>query len=216
MNNVNDLKARIERAFDVVKDKAKQQQQQVLQEHLERQKRLKEYEVAQARVVAIAKPRLEILANRAGERGKVTPSVSHNCREVRFEFKSAKAYITLTFSVSPDQAVKNVVVTCELKIVPVLWKFNSHAEFSMPMTAIDEIGLVTWLDDRIIEFAELFIKIHEEEIYDKAEYVEDPIAQIKFPKFAAGASLEQGGQTYFFIDETTKREFAKKKGVAVS
>ena len=41
-------------------------------------------------------------------------------------------------------------------------------------------------------------------------YVEDPVAKVKFPKFAAGATLEQGGQTYYFIDESTKAQFGKK------
>ncbi len=209
MSDVSELKARVEKAFTDVRDKAKLQQQQMLQEHVERQELLKNYEKAQARVIAVARPRLEVLANRAGDRATVTPSVSHTRREARFEFRSPRAYITLTFSVVPDHPVKNVVVEYNLRIVPLLWQFNSHAEFISPIAALDEAGLGKWLDDRIVEFAELFIKIHEHEIYDKAEYVEDPIAKVKFPKFAAGATLEQGGQTYYFIDENTKREFAK-------
>jgi YHS domain-containing protein len=62
---------------------------------------------------------------------------------------------------------------------------------------------------------ELYIKINEGELYDKAEYVEDPVAKVKFPKFAAGATLEHGGQTYFFIDERTRQDFARQKGIAI-
>ena len=75
--------------------------------------------------------------------------------------------------------------------------------------------MTKWLDDRIVGFVELYIQIHEGEIFEKAEYVEDPVAKVKFPKFAAGATLEHGGQTYFFIDETTKAEFARQKGIPV-
>ena len=82
------------------------------------------------------------------------------------------------------------------------------------MASPDTAALAKWLDDRIVGFVELYIQIHEGELYDKAEYVEDPVAKVKFPKFAAGATLEQGGQTYFFIDETTKAQFAKQKGTA--
>jgi YHS domain-containing protein len=57
---------------------------------------------------------------------------------------------------------------------------------------------------------DLFIQIHEGEIFDKAEMVEDPVAKISFPRFAAAATLEQGGKTYFFIDEQNKTEFVKK------
>ena len=106
------------------------------------------------------------------------------------------------------------MVEYDLKVVPVLWKFDSHAEFSTPIANLDADGLTKWLDDRILAFVELFIEIHENEIVDKAEMVEDPVAKISFPKFAAGATLEQGGQTYYFIDEKTKAEFAKQKGIA--
>src|SRR5262249_7752778 len=153
---------------------------------------------------AIAKPRLEALAKRAGQRVSVTPSVSEGRRAARLEFKSSGAHITLTYASTPDQELKNAVVQRELRIVPVLWKFEPHAEFSSPITSFDAKGFTKWLDDDIIAFVELYMQIHEGEFYDKAEYVEDPIAKVTFPKFAAGATLAQGGQTYFFIDEITK------------
>jgi YHS domain-containing protein len=169
---------------------------------------------AQARIVEIAKPRLEALAKRAGDRASVTPTVSESRRSAKFDFQSSKAHITLTFSVAPDRDLKNAVVEYDLQIVPVLWRFDSHSEFSTSVAALDETGLTKWLDDRIVGFVELYMQIHEGEIYDKAEYVEDPIAKVKFPKFAAGATLEHGGKTHFFIDDNTKREFAKQKGIA--
>jgi YHS domain-containing protein len=214
MSDVNELVARIDGAVTSVKEKIKSQQQQELKHFQEGQKLLKEYEKVQAKVVEVVKPRLQALAKRAGERVSVTPSVSESRRSARFEFKSNKAYITLVFSVAPDREVKNAVVECDLKIVPVLWKFDSHAEFSTPVASPDLAALAKWLDDRIVGFVELYIQIHEGELYDKAEYVEDPVAKVKFPKFAAGATLDHGGQTYFFIDANTKAEFAKQKGIA--
>jgi YHS domain-containing protein len=214
MSDVKDLVARIEGAFSSVKEKTKELQQKELKLYQERQKLYQEYEKVQARVVEIAKPRLEALAKRAGDRVAVTPSVSESRRTARFEFRSPKAYITLTFSVAPDREIKNAVVDYDLQIVPVLWKFDSHSEFSAPIAAFDAPALTKWLDDRIVGFAELYVHIHEGELLDKAEYVEDPVAKVKFPKFAAGATLEHGGQTHYFIDGTTKKEFAKQKGIA--
>jgi len=211
MSDVNDLVTRIEGAFTSVKEKLKRQQQEQLQAHQERQGLLKQYEKAQARVVEIARPRLEALAKRAGDRVKVTPSVSQTRRQAAFEFRSNKAHITMTFEASPDVAIKNVVVDFDLKVVPVLWKFEAHSEFVTPIDAMDEAGLTRWLDDRIVGFVELYVQMHEGEIYDKAEYVEDPVANVKFPKFAAGATLELDGKTFFFIDEKTRAEFARQK-----
>jgi len=213
MSDVSELARRIDGALAAVKDKAQQQTQQRLQEHQERQGLLKEYEKAQARIVEIAKPRLETLSKRAGERVKVSPSVSQTRRSAAFEFKSPKAQIVLTFSVAPDQEVKRAVVEYDLKVVPVLWKFDSHAEFATPIAAIDADGLTKWLDDRILSFVSLFIQIHEGEVFDKAEMVEDPVAKISFPKFAAGATLEHGGKTHYFVDDKSRAEFARQNGV---
>lgn len=214
MSDVNDLVARIDGAFAALKEKAQTAQRQELKHYQEQQRLFQEYEKARAKVVEIARPRLEALAKKAGDRAAVTPSVSESRRSARFEFRSGTAFITLTFSVAPDREIKNAVVEYDLKIVPVLWKFESHAEFSTPIAALDTKGLSKWLDDRIVGFVELYLQIHQGEIYDKAEYVEDPIAKVKFPKFAAGATLDHGGQTYFFMDETTRAEFAKQKGIA--
>jgi YHS domain-containing protein len=37
--------------------------------------------------------------------------------------------------------------------------------------------------------------------------VEDPVAGIKFPKFAAADHLDWEGKTYYFSGEETRREF---------
>jgi YHS domain-containing protein len=214
MSDVNELVARIDGAFAAVQDRVKQAQQRELKHYQEQQRLLKEYEKVQAKVVEVARPRLEALARRAGERATVTPSVVGSRRSARFELRSATASITLTFSVAPDREIKNAVVDCDLKIIPVLWRFDSHSEFQTPVANPDYAALTKWLDDRIVGFVELYILIHQSELYDKAEYVEDPIARVKFPKFAAGATLEHGGQTHYFMDENTRAEFAKQKGIA--
>jgi hypothetical protein len=213
MSDVNELAKRIDAALSGVKAKAQQQTQQRLQEFQQRQSLLKEYEQAQAMIVEIAKPRLQALADRAGERAQVTPSVSQTRRSAAFEFKSAKAHIVLTFSVAPDQDVRRAVVECDLKVVPVLWKFDSHSEFSTPIDRIDVGGLTKWIDDRIMAFVDLYVQIHEGELFDKAQMVEDPVAKVSFPKFAAGATLDHGGKTHFFIDDKTKAEFARQNGI---
>lgn len=214
MSDVSQLTTRIDGVIAAVKDKVKQEQRAILQDHLARQQRLKDYLAIQAKIIEIAKPRLQQMVARFGERVSVAPSVTETTRAARFEFRSRAAYITLTFSVVPDMGVKNAIIEYNLQIVPVLWKFKSHAEYSTPITGVDAAALTKWVDDRIVEFVELYIQINESELCEKAEYVEDPIGNVKFPKFAAGATLEHGGQTYYFIDTSTKMEFAKQKGIA--
>jgi hypothetical protein len=213
MSNPNDLAARIDGVITAAKDKIKSAQTELLQEYAERQKRLEKYTAALPTILAVAKPRLELLAKRFGEKAEVTPQVSGNTRAARFAVKSPLANIAMTVSAFPDRDVKNVVAEYDLRIIPILMQFDSHATFSTPIDKPDAAAFGAWLDDRLIGFVETYMKMHESEYYTKDEYVEDPVVKIKLPKFAAGATLTHDGQTYYLIDDTTKAEFAKQKGI---
>jgi YHS domain-containing protein len=212
----NDLAARIDGVITSTKDKMKSAHQELLQEYVDRQQRLERYSATLPRLLAVAKPRLELLAKRFGERVEVTPEVSGTTRSARFAVKSPLARIKLTVSAFPDRDARNMAVEYDLQILPVLMRFESHAEFSTPIDNPDLDGLAKWLDDRIVGFVETFMKLHENEYYTKDQYVEDPVVKVRFPKFAAGATLEHGGQTYYFVDDRTKAEFARQKGLATA
>ena len=44
----------------------------------------------------------------------------------------------------------------------------------------------------------------------KGFVVEDPIAQARFPKFAAAATRQRGANTFYFISEESAAEFDRK------
>ena len=96
--------------------------------------------------------RLEALAKRSGERVHVSPSVAQYRRTGRFEYRSPKAYITLTFSVGPDRDVKNAVLEYDLRIVPVLWRFDNHLEFSTPIANPDLPALLRLVKDTLVRY----------------------------------------------------------------
>ena len=85
-------------------------------------------------------------------------------------------------------------------------KYDSHDEIEFPLDAIDNTALGKWFDDRIVSFVKSYLAIRESQYYLKDQMVEDPIAKVKFPKFAAGATLEVKGKTVYFIE----REDASK------
>lgn len=207
MTDVSRLRNRIDETLNHAKEKVQAQQQEILNEVLERKKRLEAYSAAQARVVEVTKPRLQALAEWSGVRATVTPTLSETHRACLFDFHSPKAQISLNFAMAPDLHVNNLIITYDLKIVPVLWRFRAHDEYCTPIENLDLDGISEWLDDRIVEFVELLITIHESEFYEKAEYVEDPVAKVKFPKFAAGATLEANGQTLYFINNETLAQY---------
>ena len=164
MSTVNNLLERIDSTIAAAQEKARQQQQPLLQDYAERQKRLERFEETRDQVRAIAKPRLEALARRFGDKVQVTPAICQSRAAVTLEFKSPEAFITLTFFVIPDNDVQNAVVEYDLDVMPVLMMYESHAEFRFPIGKLDAAALEAWLDDWIVKFVEFYVRMHENEV----------------------------------------------------
>jgi hypothetical protein len=214
MSDVSNLLKRIDTTIATVKEKIGQQQP-LPQDLTEQQKRLQRFEQTRDQVSAIARPRLEALARVFGDQIKITPKLSQTRAAVTLDFKSSRAFVTLTFAIVPDREMQKVVVTYDLDITPVLMMYESHAEFWAPIDDLKSAALETWLDDWIVKFVELYTRMHESDLYHGSEYVEDPIERVRFPKFAAGATLQHNGTTYYFINDRTRDDFARQHGLAV-
>jgi YHS domain-containing protein len=211
MADVRGLTDRINAEFAAAEKRVKQIQSERVQEFSDRQKRLEKYAATLERLQGVWRPRLDALAQKFGERVEVKPSVEGGKRSATFAVKSNLAHIRLRFSVSPDADVRNLVCAYNLEILPILMKFDSHSEIAFPLDKVDEKALGDWIDDRIVSFVQTYLSLHENQYYLKDHMVEDPIAKVRFPKYAAGATLEHKGKTYYFIDQTTLRQFQEQQ-----
>jgi len=211
MAGVNSLVERIEAEFAAAFQREEKLRSEKVEEFRGRQQRLEKFEQTLDRLREIWRPRLEALANKFGDRVEVQPHVERGRRSGVFEFRSDLARIKLRFAVAPDPEVQNLVFTYDLEILPILMKFDSHEELEVPMDAIDEAALARWFDDRIVSFVRTYLSLHENEYYLKEHMVRDPIAKVRFPKYAAGATLEQKGKLIYFIDEATLREYQQQQ-----
>lgn len=91
-------------------------------------------------------------------------------------------------------------------------KFDPHAEIEFPIEAIDKEKLAARMDDRIVAFVQTYLSLHENTYYLKGHLVDDPVARVRFPKYAAGATIERGGKTLYFVSEATRDEYLKQQG----
>jgi YHS domain-containing protein len=210
MADVNSLLQRIDAEFVALDEKIKKAQTRVVQEHYERQKRLEAFGKVLDGLRDVWRPRLEALAQRFGERVKVTPRVTPSSREGTFEFQSNLARIRLKFSACADRSIRKVILASDLEVVPILMQIDAHSELEFPVENVDQGALARWIDDRIVSFVRTYLALHENEHYLKDEMVEDPVAHIRFPKFAAGATLARDGKMHYFVNEETKRDFEKQ------
>ncbi len=105
-----------------------------------------------------------------------------------------------------------MVPICSWSLTAKMWAiFSSVIRGS---DAIDREAIANWVDDRLVDFVKTYLSLHENEWYLKDHMVVDPVADVRFPKFAAAATIELEGKTYYFVGEETRREFEAKHGAA--
>jgi len=213
MGDIRNLIDRIDAEFSELDDKIKHAQAEGLEQHRERQRRLNAFERRLEQLSDIWRPRLHALLARFGDRAKVTPHLVASSREAEIDFQSELARIRLRLSATTDHDVRKLILDYDLEIIPVLTQFDSHAQAEWSLEALDDVAIGAWIDDRIVSFVKTYLSLHENEYYLKDHMVEDPVAGVRFPKFASAGSVDFDGKTYHFINAETKREFETSHGL---
>jgi YHS domain-containing protein len=212
MSDVSILLERIDAEFSALEGKIKRAQDERLQEHQERQNRLTTFKRELDSLPEVWGPRLDALMERFGDHAKVAPRLESTSRAVTMDFETELARIRLRLSATTDHDVRNLILSYDLEILPALMQFDSHQQAQWPIDAIDREAIGDWVDDRIVSFVKTYLSLHENEYYLKEHMVRDPVAGVRFPKYAAATTVDVGGKTYYFIGDQTRREFEAQQG----
>ena len=210
-SKLQDLASRIDAEFSRAKAKLEELRARKLEEHQGRGQRMALFEKACESLRPVWGPRLETLKKAFGEKVRVSPHTDAGRRQATFSFTSDLARITLTFTATTDHDVRNLVLEYSLEILPVLVSYPGKARLEQPLESVDADAVGAWIEDRIVDFVNTYLSIHENEFYLKAHMVEDPVAHVRFPEFAAASTLERGGKTLYFIANETREEFEAKE-----
>jgi hypothetical protein len=214
MSDINQLAGRIDAEFAAVEEKIKKFQAEQSEVHQQRQQRLEQLGKVFDQLRDIWRPRVELLVKKFEGRVQATPRLVPSTREVTFDFQSHLARVRLKLAAFTDRDVQKVILSYDLEIIPVLIRFKPHDEIEFPLNAVDKEAVAKWIDDRLVDFIHTYFSMGENEIYLKDQMVEDPIAHVRFPKFAAATTLDWQGQKHYFIGEETRREFEQQQGIA--
>jgi YHS domain-containing protein len=155
----------------------------------------------------VLRPRLDLLVKEFGNRVKVAPHIVPSMRDATLYFQSNRAHVRLRFTALTDRDFQRLILSYLLEIIPAVVHYRPFAQVEFPLNAVDKAAAAKWIDDRIIEFIQTYLSMGEPELCPKDQMVEDPVARIQFPKFAAAATLERKGAKFYFISEETRRKF---------
>jgi len=214
MSDVRNLLSRIDAELNTVEDRVHQFREQTVAEYHGRQERLEQFARVCEQLNEVWRPPLDALAQRFGDKVVLKPEIKPTLREVTFCFQSQLARVDLRFSASTDTDVRKIVLRYDLEILPILMQFEPHAVLEMPLEQVDPAKVTQWIEDRIIDFVKTYVALHENQFYLKDDLVEDLIAGVRFPKYAAAAKLDWKGKTYYFISDETRSEFQNREGIS--
>ena len=210
----DELKQRLDTEFSRLQKSVSEFQQSHLKEYEEREARFAgQFTPAVEKLKGIWRPKLEALVERFKDSVKVEPKVTPHARHAKFSFESPLARVALQFSAGHDTEVRNLMLVYDLEILPIYMEFEKHAELTLPLAAIDEAAVAKWLDDRIVGFVRSYLALQTNEYYLKDHMVEDPVAKVKMPKYAAKATLQHETKTYYFIGDETCEQFRREHGI---
>ncbi len=173
--------------------------------------RLQHYETEAQHIIELLKPRLAAFIDRFKAVVQAEPTVREHTRALNLTFAATVAKVTLRFEVFPDRDASHVRLECTQEIIPVVVRYDKQSVLEFPLGGVQDDAVVQWFDDRIIAFVQAYVAVVRQDAalreQLKEEFVEDPAAGIRFPKYLASSTLERDGRTYYFVDEETRREF---------
>lgn len=214
MTDINALIRRIDQEIAAEVGRQKAGWAELLQANRDRELRLQRYETEAQHIIELVKPRLDAFIERFKAVVKAEPMVREHTRAVNLTFAATVARVTLRFEVFPDRDVNQIRLECTQEIIPVVVRYDKQTVLEFPLGGVQDDAVVQWLDDRIVAFVSAYIALVRQDValreQLKDQFVEDPVARIRFPKYLASSTLERDGRTYYFVDEETRREFEKQ------
>jgi YHS domain-containing protein len=208
MADISSFVKRIDEQVAQARARVEQVQAEAQQSYEGRKQRYQTFLKVLEDLRGVAAPRLEKLGERC--KFEATPTESADGKSVALNFQTPVAKVRLRLSATHDAEVRNLVLGYDLEILPIFIKFNPHAELQVPIDKVDRGTVESWLDDRLVEFAQTYVTVHFTDQYHKDHMVTDPVANVRFPKAFAHSTLEKSGKTYYFISDQTRREFEQR------
>lgn len=113
----------------------------------------------------------------------------------------------IEFAIFPDAPMENLVVRLEASIFPSYQRFEPHDKLLVSLVKPDEAQVVQWVEDRLLEFLEAYLRIDRgiEELED--EVVTDPVCGMRLGRAKAVATADFRGHQYFFCSAACQQQF---------
>jgi YHS domain-containing protein len=210
--NETDLDRRIQEKLLATKER-KQLQQNHLQQHmLEFERRHERFvAIADRAMQSIIRPKMQKLLQyfKNGHISEADPSGKHHCI-CRFDRTwQFPATAKLELAVSRDGQCETVLLLYNLEILPVFFHFDGCDQLTMPLEQCNENRIAEWVEHKILDFVETYLRLETVDQYQGDNVVEDPVCGMRVNKAFAAAKMDYRGKTYYFCLGDCQKKFAQ-------
>ena len=210
MEEVNRLAKRIHDRFEQHKLELVDKQHQLdsnMKELLDQRERFAA--IAKSKIETIIFPRMEELTQYF-DNSKIEvlhTDSDYNCLCEFAHTPRFPATVKLLIALLPGKD-EHLTARYDLNIHPVLMEFNGNSEEIFPLDCDEEL-LVGWVEDRILEFIDTYLRLETHPFYQKDNTVLDIVCGMRISSTSASCTVEKDDRTFYFCSEHCKEAFLK-------
>ncbi len=118
------------------------------------------------------------------------------------------ATVSFKLTLTPGESHDELTVHYDVNILPIFMDYRRNDTLQASFDGSDET-IAQWVDDRILEFIDTYLKLEIHPLYQKDNLVLDPVCGMHIPVNSAPCKVEKDGQTSYFCSEHCKNAFLK-------
>jgi YHS domain-containing protein len=211
MAEMTDLERKIKQKLAMSEEREGLRRDHVQQQMAEAEARHQRYTALADRLMEeVIRPRMEKLKTLFDNaRMSAARSSRHNCC-CQFEHTARfPATVSLEIGVTRDGEIKTVVLQSQMEILPVFFPVEGKDELTMPLDQVDENKAAAWVEAKILQFVDTYLRLETSDHYQQDNLVNDPVCGMQVNKAFASAQVTYGGKTYYFCVEACRARFVE-------
>ncbi len=210
--NRTDLDERIQTKLQALKERKQVQENHVQQRMHEFEQRHERFTVIADRIMqTLIRPRMEKLHSYFSNARFLPPGNSgkHHCTCCFEHTSEYPATAKLELAVSRDGECETLLILYNLDILPVFFQFQGSDQLAMPLAQCAEKKIADWVDQKIVDFVDTYLRLETVDQYQADNLVNDPVCGMRVNKAFAAAKMEYKGATYYFCLGDCQKKFAQ-------
>jgi YHS domain-containing protein len=211
MAEMNDLERKIKEKLSLSEEREGLRRNHLQQQMAEAEARHQRYTALADRFMEeVIRPRMEKLKTLFNNARMSEARCSRHTCCCQFEHTSRfPATAFLEIGVTRDGEIKTVVLQSQMEILPVFFPVEGKDEFTLLLDQVDENKAAAWVEAKILQFVDTYLRLETTDHYQQENFVTDPVCGMRVNKAFAPAQATYGGKPYYFCVEECRARFAE-------